>query len=231
MITNALRIGADVLPDNFPPLAAFTVPTAEGLKALYLPTASLPVRNWIDDVDSPIVGSVAGKSGYVTVADGSLINTLVPEGASMTLLAAYRRISGNAGIIGSYRAAGNEGVGAFAVTGTNTEARVQQASGSAASISALGNTGAWTLMSIVAPASGLARLTDHTSGNAGATTSITRGVTGTDTVTLGGFWSSGFRAAVDIAFGAVFDRAVSTEELADLAAWARQHCAGAGISL
>lgn len=237
MAYSALGVGLRDVADGTPPFASMVCPVVTGLRAMHFLCNGMPLRNWAPEGPakySRLAGTMTESLGYANVAVNSYIDTRIPESAAVTLLAVFRRTDtgGGTGIIGSYNGGGNEGAGIYTVgAGALIQSSVQKTSGGV-NQSVAATPDSWTMTSLTVPAAGASKLRNETTGAQSTSSNAdARAFTGTDNVYLGGLPSTGFRRNVDVAFGAVWDVALTDGDLASCVAWARAHCAAFGIEV
>lgn len=219
------------------PTAAHSLPEIPGLRGAYFMGAGerLALTNLVDRGSVPVkVGNPGWENGYAVLSRVNHIDTGISETAAMTMIVASRRpTANNVGYIGNYINDDLRGVGIYSLGSQQTViGMADRGSVGALSVSVAAVTASWGLYSASIPASGAMTMRNHTSGDetVGSQT-IPRVVETAGNILIGCLNTNTFGTTVHIAAALVFNRVLSTSELASAVAWVREAADFSNISV
>lgn len=213
---NPLNIGDINVNIPAPPMMAFQIPVTDGLQAAFFLAHGIEIAkfNWAPGGAAhpgTFISTPTSGSNYIEMLPISALQTDVNEELAMTLMVIGRKATASsAGLIGSYAGGAAPGLSIFA-TGSLQAGAARVSTGNA-TMAVTGDVALFNPLSLVTPAAGAMKLYNHrTAASATSTQTDNRILDGGGPLRIGGAYA-GLNAASQIAFAAIYNRAIDDTE-------------------
>ncbi|TKD32606.1 hypothetical protein [Azotobacter chroococcum] len=241
-MSNVLNLGNIILPGGgYPSIYGFKIPVIDGLEGCFLfgDGEEMIAKNYAPGKNNAtVIGTPTAGSASAVFDGDNYLQTDIAEEADMTLISVARDPTFSAGdefgaLIGNNFAVANGGVALW--LNNNPAANANAIKGGASDSVAISlNTGVFGLYSYRAKSGAPSTLHAMTTGqSATSASSGARTLDNARTLRIGriGSESESYKGQNEQLLALIFSRALSDEEQAAIAAWARSYCTSKGITV